>query len=85
MLNTKEKALDGPQCNYKVSGKLWLIPVWSAPKDKFNTNNTLIKSLNHTKHMKILVWVFKLQMSHIKLELDIAVTLIKWKLSKSTA
>lgn len=55
MLNTKKKALDGPHCNYKVSGKLWLIPVWSAPRDKFNTNNTLIKSLTHTKHMKILV------------------------------
>lgn len=36
-LNTKKKALDGSQCNYKMSGKLWFIPVWSAPRDKFNT------------------------------------------------
>lgn len=40
--------------DYKVSWKLWLISVQSALQDKFNTNNTLIKSLFHTKRMKIL-------------------------------
>lgn len=40
--------------DYKVSAKLWLIPFPSALRDKFNTNNTLIKSLFHTKHMNIL-------------------------------
>lgn len=55
MLNTRKMHWMDPSVNdYKVAGKLWLVPVRSALRDKLNTNNTLIKSLFHTKHMKIL-------------------------------